>query len=82
MKRDHTPRHQFGAPQELWDAFKALHGRRNASARIRELIERDIAHHRDHTFSIRDSRTTPEERQRARGSNPDPSLDNEHAPKG
>lgn len=44
-REQHTPRHQFGAPRELWEAFKKLHGPRNASARLRALIAQDIAQH-------------------------------------
>jgi len=39
------PRFQFAAPQELWDAFKDLHGERQASARLRHLIAQDLAAH-------------------------------------
>lgn len=46
LKPGHTPRHQFGAPLELWEAFKAIHGKRNASARLRTLIAQDIALHK------------------------------------
>lgn len=42
MTRHTTGRRTFCAPDDLWKAFLAKHGERNGSARLRELIAKDL----------------------------------------
>jgi len=58
-QENHRPRRTIRIEDPLWAEFAALHGDRKVSARVRTLMAQDIAHHRDHTFTLHDA-TTPD----------------------